>query len=420
MKNKFVVAAIAGAVIIPALVSATSNGPGAWDVYRARDLKQFDGELRPIEGTPCLERITSSGRQAWILPPAGEDPAICDSAGGPSTTVAAPATVAPSTTVAPPTTAAPPPTTVTPPTTTAAPPTTVAPPVQPGRSFVESFDTPAALGRFEFAVHHRSDHDRGVDPANNHKLSTDPWNGDHDTSCGGAGTARTLSAQNRADSVYWCREHLMTSMGHVDGYSTIAFSPDQSFDTVTRVCWDVNQTDMGGRQWIVVVVHPDFEHGGMRDRNGEYQLAQGTANIDGVDRTGTLPTPESVAFRLGGRYGHLNVLSGGTPVDPARFSNGNRYGGQLPNAEALGSRAIRRTMCVTDNGDGTTTVEVQRDQDTWSTVVPVSLARDARVVFEDHTYTPLKDPKTCASVQPALAGTGCTFTWHWDNIIVEQ
>ena len=53
----------------------------------------------------------------------------------------------------------------------------------------------------------------------------------------------------RASSFYLCRDHLMTTMGDVDGYSIAAFSPARVFESVSEVKVDVNLTDLGTRQW---------------------------------------------------------------------------------------------------------------------------------------------------------------------------
>ena len=58
--------------------------------------------------------------------------------------------------------------------------------------------------------------------------------------------------------IYACRDHLMTSMGDVDGYSILWFAPDATFRgaEVTTVSWEVNVTDLGGRQWWEVSIVP--------------------------------------------------------------------------------------------------------------------------------------------------------------------
>ena len=72
--------------------------------------------------------------------------------------------------------------------------------------------------------------------------------------------------------------------------------------------------------------------------------------------------------------------------------------------EGCSSKAIRRTVTITDNGDGTITTAMPQLGEAWT--VSGSFPKRFDVVFKDHNYTPLKD------------GPVVGHTWHWDNIIV--
>src|SRR4029453_6473210 len=68
---------------------------------------------------------------------------------------------------------------------------------------------------------------------------------------------------NVGDVVWWCapggdaaKGHVMTSVSGV-AYAHIDFSPRQVFSDVSRVCWDMNRTEMGGRKWAQVTVVPE-------------------------------------------------------------------------------------------------------------------------------------------------------------------
>ena len=41
---------------------------------------------------------------------------------------------------------------------------------------------------------------------------------------------------------------------------------------------------------------------------------------------------------------------------------------------------------------------------------------NARVILEQHAYTPDKDGESC---QARGVLTGCRYTYHWDNITIE-
>ena len=73
--------------------------------------------------------------------------------------------------------------------------------------------------------------------------------------------------------------------------------------------------------------------------------------------------------------------------------------------EGAASKAIRRPFSVTDNRNGTLTVNYGG----FATyTVPGSFpAGEFRVVFKDHNYTPDKE----------LIPVG--HTWHWDNIVIK-
>ena len=42
--------------------------------------------------------------------------------------------------------------------------------------------------------------------------------------------------------------HVMTAMGDIDGYTILSFARMSSSRDFSRVCWDVNLTDLGGRK----------------------------------------------------------------------------------------------------------------------------------------------------------------------------
>ena len=71
--------------------------------------------------------------------------------------------------------------------------------------------------------------------------------------------------------------------------------------------------------------------------------------------------------------------------------------------EGCESKAIRRTFSITDNGDGSLTIQYGNAA-TYR--VPGSLPDRFDVILKDHNYTPNKD------------GDPVGYTWHWDNIIV--
>lgn len=284
-----------------------------------------------------------------------------------------------------------PPTTTTSTTTTT---TTTTTTVPVGGVWSEDFATPASLDRFEIGVYHRN-----VDSANFPNFSGGSWFGDHaplpGDACEGPDTRRELSWQPgepRDIHVYWCdlgTGHLMTTMGDVDLYSIVSFTPNDTFVGVAEIRWDVNVTALGdspnNRQFTEVKVIPAAVF-------DVHNLPCAVELPCGTDDMGTLGAV--------GVSSHHNAL---------RFNNGTGPSSCSPSndPEGLASKAIRREHVLTDNGDGTVTYAVEgRGACTFSGSFP---AGPVRVVFADHSYTPEKD---CGDAE-------CPgYTWHWDDIEV--
>ena len=229
------------------------------------------------------------------------------------------------------------------------------------------------------------------------------WTADHDMSCGSPDTQRTLSSSvtpgpsgvptadfNTEQLQFACRDHWMTSMGDVDGYSIVWFAPPQQFSRSEQrtVSWDVNTTDLGGRKWWEVSIVPV----------GSPFLATvdwlaPVAHIDAYDRASVI------------------VGSGPAGRDPNITTDGQqRYDGGRPlcgsgalDPEGCASKPIRRPFSITDNGNGTLTVNYGG---LFTRTVPGQFPERFEVYFKDHSYTPDKDGP--------IAG----HTLHWDNISV--
>ena len=330
----------------------------------------------------------------------------------PATTV--PATTLPATTV--PATTLPATTTV--PTTTA--PSTTLPAATGDVQFFEDFAASDSISRFETGLYHRDDS----------VVSTVSWPGDHSITgdnhhCGSPLETRTIDRGQRSEGFnqewfYRCapggddaKGHVMTSIGDTSGYSIGAFSPARVFSDVREVRWDVNQTDLGDRQWTEVAIIPagqfDFQNlpctGDVPcDTTTHDQIGSvGTQWSGQFARKINTPAGPNGFLQAGGELGYR---CDGCPYAPSvRFGSG--YGAGDP---ALNSVAIRRSSFFRDNGDGTLTWGFQLENGTFNefTVPGRFPSGPVRVVFKDHNYTPMKSP---ATLRPET-----TFTWHWDNI----
>ena len=268
-------------------------------------------------------------------------------------------------------------------------------------AFSEAFDDPASLDRFQWQLHH------GV----SFGQSTFRWNGDHDDSCGKPTTTRSIEVSTDiilfpdgmgardefGDFVYWCAPggdgtgHSMTSFD-TEGYSQIAFAPDESFDDVRKVCWDQNQTDLGSRKWTQLVVVPEETYEA-NDRRLDYVSP---AFQDGPGAAGVHLTESVMLFELNRGSTVLNFGQNARAEDFAGFT--------------VDDKARRYTTCLTDLGNDTIEIALERDADTEIRTFSGSFpSGTVRVILQDDSYNPPKDPGTV--IDP--------FTWHWDNITIE-
>ncbi len=329
-----------------------------------------------------------------------------------TTPTTTPVTTPPTTPVTTPTTTpvTTPPTTTpvsTTPTTTTAPVTTTMPPTN-ASTYVQSFDTAASLNDMVFEV---------TDSRPFSGAAGMSWTGDHAAvgdSCGAPETQRPLDSKaldrdpatpTRFDNdlvrnegfVYWCElgnQHIMTSFNST-GYFHMDFRPAQTFTDVSRICWDQNVTSMGGKWTEVAIIPVDtFNANGQRmdythpDRNNPGE-----------------PGGLGLQIRDGVWKGQF---------DPREMDSSNNQ--STDRSSRLGTttqdRRLRTQHCVTDNGNGTVTMQ----RGTWDGGTQTAVlkgtfpAGEAVVVWSDVGYNPNK--RNDHEVDEN--------TWHWDNLIIES
>ena len=250
-------------------------------------------------------------------------------------------------------------------------------------AFAATFDGNSGLDAFDRGVWHRDDV----------LVGSQSWNGDHDLSCGGPDTQRTISRNSPSQSFYTCKDHLMTSVGDASGYSMAWLSPKQTFNGATTVSVDVNSTFLGVRQWWEIGLVPV----GYQSPQPDCPLCTGKHTAIG-NRLDELPAGGIVFGPLGG---------GGAPMvnyEKVTRDHVCRTPGPL-DSEGCNSKPIRRTWSLTDNQNGTVTLQFMDQKWTTNGSFPQG---DWKLVIKDHNYTPSKD----------CNGACVGFTWHWDNIIV--
>ncbi len=216
-------------------------------------------------------------------------------------------------------------------------------------------------------------------------------------------TDQTSNGDKPDESFFICKNHMMSSMGHVEAYSVSAFWPKQEFNFSDggTLMFDVNVNE-GHRQrhwWEIMIVPRD-------------QLKVGAGpEWAAIDET----YPEDrIVLQFRELIRHIKVGSGATPpegwqVQERQFATWDwAYWGSLyPNDPALQDRRIRRTMKVKIEDDQIAWgIKTDAGNFDWFYVdVPGGLPfNQGLVVFKTHAYTPNKD------------GNFEHFTFHWDNL----
>ena len=307
---------------------------------------------------------------------------------GVPTTTTSTTTTSTTTTTRPPTTTAT--TTTAPPTTQ--PPTTTTPPTS-GVLYSNFFDSAADMNRMKFQKIGNT--------------SGNSWNGDHNLACGDPHTTfRTLNdlgGVNPSDPnslIYFCNEHFMTSNNTLS-YQVLAFAPTNNGQvivfpaTANQICWHIDLAEHGGRKWTEAAVVSDD-----RFNANSGSLAYWSPMFNGN------AVPESILlagddFMFQNQEVQYFVGQNNTHQD---FTN---------NPRSFTDKATRFRHCLTDNGNGTTTLTaVQPNGTTYRSTGPGSFPAGPRVfILMDVSYDPPKDEG---------AKINEPHTTHWDNIVVSS
>jgi hypothetical protein len=245
-----------------------------------------------------------------------------------------------------------------------------------------------------------------------------PWvdtprytHGDHDMSCGDpTTTSRTLdNADHDVSQYFWqcapggdnAKAHLMTGFDST-GYTVVAFSPNQSFSNVSKVCWDINATDLGGGKWTNMIIVPEALYQEFAPRmdyvrfDFNNQNAPGDFNIQAADHPGLS------FFGVTDFRGTQFVYDGD---DMLAHPGGDT-------AHVTKDKAARYQHCVEKTGTTTARLTIQRPDGPASVYnVDVGAAwptGQVRVIFQDEMYDPPKREGYNEN----------NVTWHWDNITI--
>jgi hypothetical protein len=283
--------------------------------------------------------------------------------------------------------------------------------------FVETFDGNTGRDRFELWTYNRD-----KDKLNASYSVGGDWYGDHDFDCGPPTTQRHLNFTAGSDAiadqpnrnnqtVYVCRDHLMTSMAGASGFDIVAFSPKDEFADVHSVSFDVNLTDLGNRQWWKVGVlstdlwRDDAIQYGESWTCDDYKIGPSLPDYGCGWAPGWIVT-DTHGSEVGSSLATDKLLvatwGGGASAGQYCQKIGDTLTGGCVNPTP-NDKATRHPVSLTDNGNGTVTFTVAGVATTTAGSFPDC---PCRVVFYDNSYTPDKDT--------GIIG----HTWHWDNIVV--
>lgn len=273
----------------------------------------------------------------------------------------------------------------------------------PSNVWTETFDNSTAIEQFDWFVHD------GASFFEDHR----PWHGDHNDICEPPTTTRVVNyhdpqrtelfddlAGDRANLVWWCNDHLMTSF-QTAGYGQVDFSPKRTFVDVQKICWDINGTNLGSRKWIQVIVVPESVHQenkGTFDHRLDYIVPRLQSG------------PGAAGLRLDGGVYLFESIQGSAHVHVGQTQEAHN---NTSIHQGNSDKATRLTNCLIKE-DTSTRIEMEKLDGTVSvrTLTGAFPTGEVRVIFQDDNYNPNKAESPATVSNP--------FTWHWDNLRVEM
>jgi hypothetical protein len=239
------------------------------------------------------------------------------------------------------------------------------------------------------------------------------------------------------DQLFWhcapggdpAKGHMMTAITTI-GYNHLWFSPKPEFTGISKVCWDINETFMGGGKWTEVqfVDHADatrYPTGSpMTGPNIVPATARGTGGFDlGYTEPGFRPEatggsavgPNNGLQPRSGNLAGLKIVHGSIfdwwQGQDTVMATGVGWPGLLPgnNGGPITDKAARFTTCIENAPNNQIQITNNRPNGAPTYLIPGQIPQDARrVVFHDAEYDgPKRD-----GYNPTV------LTWHWDNIQV--
>ncbi len=262
---------------------------------------------------------------------------------------------------------------------------------------------------FDYVATHRThpDHPDGIAAGG----SFGSFPGDHADDCSFDGTTlqhtvtQTTHRSNTSSpdqSFFICNNHMMSSMGEVEGYSVTSFWPRQEFDFNGggTLEFDVDLS-LQSRNWYEVIITP-------RD---QFKIAPAIASLpisEGYPKDRIVLRYGSPANGSGRQIVVANTLPTGMEDNDRNVAGDWRtWGEAYPTDTAFTDRRIRRKNQVTIS-ENQIVWGIQKADGTFDNLtlaVPQGLPLHRGLVeFKTHAYTPNKDE------------LHKRHTFHWDNI----
>lgn len=297
---------------------------------------------------------------------------------------------------------------------------TLASSADPQPAFSTSFDAPSDFyDNFDYGF-------------SGHRLVDDPtWHGDHDTTstatttCGSPTTFRNITPgpdvnMDFSQMFWWCAPsgagsgHLMTA-NDTTGYNIAWLSPRPTFTGITKVCFDINETDESNRHWWQVVfvdsadavkypdgtvTYPAFPPNGVARGTGGFDL--GYVSPEFADPNG----PTTRILDENGSQAGFKSLAGSIEWWQGGDFTFQNFDHSL---DGITDKAARYQQCIEQQAGFVRFTRATPSGTQTFDIPGAQIPQDARrVVLEDDTY----DAAKASDYNPNVV------TWHWDNVQV--
>jgi hypothetical protein len=251
------------------------------------------------------------------------------------------------------------------------------------------------------------------------------FHGDHNEACEAPTTDREVSfGGDRSNldfsELFWhCAPGNDPSKGHVMtgvdtfGYNIAWFSPKALFTNTSKVCWDINETQLSGRKWTQVLFVSEEDatrYPAGSDTAAGPAAARGTGGFDLGYTSPDFradPGPHSGIFPQGGTLAGLKLVMGAPSWFQDQDTWTQRFEGEGYLVTGVTDKAERYTHCLTNEPGNVVRLTQATPTGTRTIDMPGQIPQwPVRVVFQDDNYDSPKDD----GYDPKAV------TWHWDNV----